>query len=59
VSLKNAKSTLQKTITYIKKNGKGYQEWDKACRDVNLPPYKLKTLLKISLDNKVVFFQET
>jgi hypothetical protein len=31
VSLKDAQSTLQKTITWTKKLGKGRQEWEVAC----------------------------
>ncbi len=49
MSLKNVKSTLQKTITYMKKSGKGYQEWDKACRDVNLPLYKIENIVENKL----------
>jgi hypothetical protein len=46
VSLKNVQLALQKITTWMKKSGKGHQEWDKACRVVGLALRKLKTLVK-------------
>jgi len=59
VSLKDAQSTLQKTITWIKKLVKGRQEWEVACWEASLSPRKLKTLVKTRFVSKVVLFQET
>jgi hypothetical protein len=57
--LKIAQSTLQKTNNkWTKKSGKGYQEWDKACKVDGLPLHKLKTLMKTRFASKVMFFQK-
>jgi len=58
VSLKEAQSTLQKTITWMKKLSKRRQEWEVACHEASLLPRKLKTLVKTRFVSKVVFFQE-
>jgi hypothetical protein len=36
VSVKKAQGTLQKTIMWTKKSGKGRQEWAKACVEAGL-----------------------
>ena len=59
VSLKNAQSTLQKTITWTKKSGKGRHEWEKACIEAGLPSRRLKTPVKTRFASKVTLFQET
>ena len=59
VSLKDAQKSLQSCITWMKKSGKGRQEWDKACIDAGLPTRKLKTPVKTRFASKVVLFQET
>jgi len=43
----------------VKKRGKGYQEWDKACRAIGLTLHKLKTFVKIRFGSKFELFQET
>jgi hypothetical protein len=57
--LKNAQLALQKQITWVKKRGKGCQEWDKACRATRLALHKLKTFVKIRFASKFVLFQKT
>jgi hypothetical protein len=37
-SIKEAQSSLQKTITWTKESGKAIQEWAKACKDASLHP---------------------
>ncbi len=59
VSLKDTQFTLQKTITWTKKSGKGRQEWEAPCREVNLHPRKLRNFVKTRFASKVVFYQET
>ncbi|KAJ7538060.1 hypothetical protein O6H91_11G033100 [Diphasiastrum complanatum] len=59
ISLKEAQTSLQKTITWTKKSGKGRQEWTKACIDSGLRPRKLKTPVKTRFASKVILFQET
>jgi hypothetical protein len=59
VSMKNAQSTLQKTITWTQKSGKGRQEWEKACIEVGLPSRRLRIPVKTRFASKVVLFQET
>ncbi len=56
--LKNAQLALQKKLTWVKKRGKGHQEWDKACRATSLALHKLKTFVKIRFVDKFVLFQE-
>jgi hypothetical protein len=46
VSIKFAKSYLQKCITWPKRSKKVRQEWNKACSVLNLPPRKLNTQVK-------------
>ncbi len=46
ISIKSTKSYLQKCIIWLKKFGKGRQEWNKACSNSNLPPRKLNSLVK-------------
>ncbi len=36
VSIKNAQFEIQKCITWLKKFGKGNQEWNKVCMDVRI-----------------------
>ena len=57
--LKNARSTLQKTIIWTKNSGKGRQEWEKACIEAGLPSRSLKTPVKTPFASKVTPFQET
>jgi len=38
IFLKKAQSTFQKTIMWMKKSGKGRQEWETTCHQVGLPP---------------------
>jgi hypothetical protein len=38
VTVVEAQNALQKTITCMKKLGKGRQEWELACKKVNLKP---------------------
>jgi hypothetical protein len=59
VSLKAIQSTLQKTITWIKKFGKGRSEWQRACLDARVSHQKLKTPMKTRFISKVILFQET
>jgi hypothetical protein len=58
VLLKDDQTSLQKTIIWTKKFGKGREEWDKACIEVGLLARKLKTLMKIRFTSKVVLFQK-
>jgi hypothetical protein len=37
ISIKEAQSILQKTITWTIKNVKGWQQWHKTCLDVGVP----------------------
>jgi hypothetical protein len=46
VSVKNAQSTLQKTITWTKKSGRGRQEWEKACIEAGLASRRLRIPVK-------------
>jgi hypothetical protein len=59
VNLKATHSTLHKTITWIKKFGKGHNEWQKACIDAGISHQKMKTLVKTKFANKVIIFQKT
>lgn len=59
VSLKNAHVASQQRISWIKKYNKSRQKWDKACIEVELPIWKLKTSMKTQVANKVVLFQKT
>ncbi|KAJ7552447.1 hypothetical protein O6H91_06G055400 [Diphasiastrum complanatum] len=52
ISLKEAQSSLQQTITWTKKSRKGRQEWTKACIDSGLRPQKLKTPIKTRFASK-------
>jgi hypothetical protein len=56
VSLKDAQQALQKIITWTKKFGKGWQEWDRASP---LTTRKLKILMKTRFASRVVLFQKT
>jgi hypothetical protein len=47
VLIKYAQGDLQKCIIWPKKSGKARQEWEKACVNLGLPPWKLNTLVKI------------
>jgi hypothetical protein len=38
-----------KTIAWMKKSGKGQQEWQKACEVVGLPSHKFNTSIKTCL----------
>jgi len=46
VSIKFAKSYLQKCITWLKRFRKGRQEWNKACSNLNLLQRKLNIQVK-------------
>ncbi len=59
VSLKDAQVAFQKTITWIKKSGKGIIEWQKTFYEVDMQHKKLKTLVKAYFVSKVIMFQET
>jgi len=59
VSIKKAQSISQKTITWIKKSGKGWQECHKACELGGVPPRKLKALKKTCFASRIVLFQES
>ncbi len=58
VSVKIAQGNLQKTITWTKKLGKGKHEWQRACVERGLQPWKLKTLMKTMFVNKVIMFEK-
>ncbi len=49
MSIKNAQSNIQKCITWLKKFGKGKQEWNKECMDARIDPRKLNTLVNTML----------
>jgi hypothetical protein len=36
ISLKEAQSTFQKTIMWMKKSSKGRQEWEATCHEISL-----------------------
>jgi hypothetical protein len=59
VFLKDAQSTLQKTITWSKKSIKGRQEWEVVYGEANLLPRKLKTPMKTEFASKFIFSQKT
>jgi hypothetical protein len=46
VSIKSAQANLQKCINWLKKSGKGKQEWNKACLETRIQPKKLNTPIK-------------
>lgn len=56
ISIKLAQFVLQKTIISTKKNGKGWQEWHKACLDVGVFPWKLQIRMKIQFTSKIILF---
>ncbi len=56
IFLKKSQSTFQKTIMWMKKSGKGRQEWETTRHQVVLPPWKLKILVKTKFVLEVVFF---
>ncbi len=58
-NLKGTQFTLQKIITWIKKFGKGNSDWQKACVNVGLSHWKLKTFVKTRFTSKVILFRET
>jgi len=43
----------------MKKSGKGWHEWHKACLDSGVFPQKFKTPVKIKFASCVILFQET
>jgi len=59
VNVTKMQNDLQKTMTWMKKLGKGKQDWEFACKEIGLRPWKLKKLIKIWFASKVVIFQET
>jgi hypothetical protein len=59
VSLKEAQSSLQKTSTWIKKFGKGWQEWKRSCIIIGQHAKMLKTPVKTQFASHVILFQET
>jgi len=59
VSIKKPQSISQKTITWTKKSGKGWQDWHKACELGGVPPQKLKALKKTCFASRIVLFQES
>jgi hypothetical protein len=46
VSINFAQANLQKCIIWLKKFGKGTQEWNKACLETSIRPRKLNTPMK-------------
>jgi hypothetical protein len=56
--VKVADGSLQKTITWTKKLGKGRHERERACVERVLQPWKLKTLMKTIFPNKVIMFEK-
>jgi hypothetical protein len=57
--VKDFQATLHKTITWTNKSRKGRQEWEKACMDSGLWPWKLKIPIKTRFVSKVIMFEET
>jgi len=51
-SVKDAQTSLQKVITWTKKSRKGRHEWEKACINSGMRPWKLKTLVKTKFNCK-------
>jgi hypothetical protein len=49
VSIKSTQANLQICITWLKKSGKGRQEWNKACIEFDLKPKKLNIAMKTRL----------
>jgi len=58
VSVKDAQTCLQKTITWTKKFGKGKQEWEKAYVESGLLLHKLKSPIKTRFASKIIMFEE-
>jgi hypothetical protein len=56
--VKDSQVALQKTITWTNKSRKGKHEWERACMDSGLRPWKLKTLVKTRFVSKVIMFEE-
>ncbi len=59
MSVKDAHVGLLKTIIWTKKSRKGRLEWERACMDSRLRPWKLKTPIKTRFVSKVIIFEET
>ncbi len=59
VSIKYQGTSLYKTITWIKKSGKGRHEWVKFCENASFRPWKLKTPMNIHFTSKVIFLKKT
>jgi hypothetical protein len=59
LNVAKVQNDLQKTITWMKKLGKGRQDWEFACKEIGLRPWKLKKSIKIRFVSRVVIFQET
>ena len=57
VSIKEAQTNLQKTITWIKRIKRGREEWYKVCIEVGLASRKLNTPMKTRFVSKVIFFR--
>jgi hypothetical protein len=59
VSLKQAQATLQKTMTWVKKNVKGLHEWKDVCHLAGFLTKILKTSTKTRFASHVILVQET
>ncbi len=59
VFIKDVQSSLHKTITWTKNNGKGKQEWAKACKDSKCHIRKQKTDVKTRFTCKVILLKKT
>jgi hypothetical protein len=59
VNLKATQSALHKTITWMKKSGKGRSKWKQTCFNIGLSHQKLKTPVKTRFASEVILFQET
>jgi len=59
VNVKDAQTTLQKTITWTKKFSRSRQEWKKACIECGLSLQKIKTLIKTRFASNIIMFEKT
>jgi hypothetical protein len=57
VNVKDAQTTLQKTITWTKKINRSRQEWEKACIECGLSLQKIKTLIKTRFASNIIMFE--
>jgi hypothetical protein len=59
VFIKDVNSSLQKTINWFKKFGKGRHEWARSCKDRSFHLGKLNIFIKTWFASKVILFKET